>query len=431
MTLKQTIEKLNPWIFENKISQKFLGVKRESYLNKLSIYLPSKEIILLTGVRRSGKSTILYQLMNLLLNDNIPKENICYFNFDVTIENNLKTIENIISTFKEITNPKGKIYFFLDEIQVIKNWHNQLKVIYDTNPDIKFILTGSNNSLLKSNTSTLLTGRIFHIEIFPVDFKEYLKFKNIEISNSKLKIEELKHHLNHFMKIGGFPEVVKEENEIINEKRHRDYYDGILFRDILSLGKIKEESKLNDLGLFCSTNIGTLFSYNKISKVLGMSVDSVKEYLNQMENAYLIFQLKKYSYSVKKTIHIQTPRKIYFIDVGLRNTLAFSFSKDLGRIIENLVFLQLKSSGKEIYYHKNKFECDFLIREGLKIKEAIQVCKTLKDDKTKQREIKGLLEAMNEYKLKEGTILTLNEEDELTIENKKIKIIPLYDYLLF
>ncbi|MDD3174951.1 MAG: ATP-binding protein [Candidatus Nanoarchaeia archaeon] len=428
MTLKQTIQKLNPWTFEGTISENFLGINRETYLNKISTYLSSKEIILLTGVRRSGKSTIMYQLINKLLKNKVPKENICYFNFDVPIENSLKTIENILSTFKEITNPKNKIYLFLDEIQVIDNWHNQIKAIYDTNPNIKFILTGSNNSLLKSNTATLLTGRIFHIEVFPVDFKEYLKFKNINISSSN--IEELKHNFQNFIQFGGFPEVVKEENQVINEKRHRDYYEGILFRDILSLGKIKEESKLNDLGLFCSTNIGTLFSYNKISKALGISVDSVKEYLNQMENAYLVFQLKKYSYSVKETIQIQTPRKIYFIDTGLRNTLAFSFSKDLGRIIENVVFLQFKSNGKDIYYHKNKFECDFVIREGLKIKEAIQVCENLKDTKTKQREINGLLEAMSEYKLKEGIILTLDEEDELIVENKKIKIIPLYKYLM-
>ena len=423
--MEETIKKLNPWLFEHKLNKDYFGITRVKYLDEISKYLQVREIILLTGVRRSGKSTLMYQLIEGLLNANTPKENICYFNFDVPIENNLKTIELIVSKFKEITNPQGKIYFFLDEIQVIKNWHTQIKAIYDTNPEIKFILTGSNNSLLKSNTSKLLTGRLFHIEIFPLSFSEYLDFNDVKT----IKKEELKFHFNNFVKKGGFPEVVKEKSELINEKRHRDYYAGILFRDVLSSGKIKEESKLKDLGLFCSTNVGVLFSYNKISRAIGLSLDSVKEYLYQMESAYLLFQLTKYSYSVKESIQIQAQRKIYYIDSGLRNTLTFSFSKNSGRILENLIFIELKRRNKEIFYHKDKKECDFVIRQGLEIAEAIQVCYELTEENRK-RELEGLKEAMKKYKLKQGLIITNDQEETIKEGTKTINIVPAWKWLL-
>ncbi|MDD3175479.1 MAG: DUF4143 domain-containing protein [Candidatus Nanoarchaeia archaeon] len=193
--------------------------------------------------------------------------------------------------------------------------------------------------------------------------------------------------------------------------------------------KLSDERSLKELAKYLLSNVGKEFSYNKLKKSLDFgSLNTVKNYISYLENSYLIFSVEKYDNSLKKQLIAN--KKVYSIDTSFINNVSFKISEDYGRILENVVFIELKRREKEIYYHKDNKECDFVIRDGLNIVEAIQVTKNLSSEETKKREIEGLIEAMNKYKLKNGLILTDDEENEFIIENKKIIVKPIWKWLL-
>ena len=201
----------------------------------------------------------------------------------------------------------------------------------------------------------------------------------------------------------------------------KSVFENILYRDIITRYKLTSQKTIKEVALYTASNIGKELSYNKIKNLVGVSnARTIKEYFEYLENSYLTFLLSKFDYSLKKQIY--SNKKSYLIDTGMIKLLGFRNSEDRGRILENLVFIKLNQKNNEIYFHKDKKECDFIIREGIKIKHAIQVTQSLEDEKTKQREIEGLLEAIKKYKLKEGLILTEDEESEEIINNTKIHI---------
>ncbi|MBU1111591.1 MAG: DUF4143 domain-containing protein, partial [Nanoarchaeota archaeon] len=191
---------------------------------------------------------------------------------------------------------------------------------------------------------------------------------------------------------------------------------------------LTSEKPIKETVYFAASNIGKELSFNTIKNITGLtSATTIKEYFEYLENSYLVFLIPKYDPSLKKQAYAS--KKAYFVDNGMANEIGFRVSEDEGRLLENVVFLELKRFGKDIFFHRNKKECDFLIREGLKIKQAIQVTCYL-NDKNKEREIDGLMEALDKYKLKEGLILTLDEEKEINKNNKKIIIMPVWKWLL-
>jgi len=332
-----------------------------------------------------------------------------------------------LDDYYKLMNPQGKIYLFLDEIQFFKNWQVFIKSKYE-NSNIKFIITGSNSQLLSSELITLLSGRTLNIYLYPFDFKEFLLAKKIEI---KSKIDLLKNqnlirkHFDEFVRWGGFPEIAFIKDNNTKKEILENYYKNILYHDIIPRFGIKNIDKTEKLAHYLLSNIGKPFSYNKLSKLIALSDKTVKEYTNYFSKAYLLFELKHFDFSIKKQIN--TPKKVYAIDTGLINSISFKFTEDIGRLYENLVFVELKRRGKEIYYHKDMYECDFIVKEESKITQAIQVCKSIKDPDTRKREILGIKEAIKKYKLKTALILTENEEE---IINKEIQAIPLWKWLL-
>jgi len=423
------IEKLkywNEWWIENKVHKDKLGIKREDFLSELFKIIKVKEILVLSGVRRSGKSTLLFQLIDLLIKEVNPK-NILYFNFDETLEfKDNRALDLAYNSFLELNNPKGKKYVFFDEIQNIIGWEKWIKKNYDLyGNEIKFVLTGSNNSMLYDKLSKLLTGRILTKMIFPLTFKEFLIFNKFELKDMDIQKQEIKHYFLDYLNKGGFPEVVLESDEHINNLRLKEYHDGILLRDIVQPKNVRDVSKIMDLSAYCITNISTSISYNNISKIIGLNITTLREYLLFLENAYLIFQLKFFSYSLKESIAIQKPRKIYCIDNGLRNSISFKFSKDEGKLAENLTFIELKRRNKEIYYWKGKKEVDFIIKNKDQSLTAINVSYANKID---EREIKGLKEFKARFKSKVKGIILLTKS--FSKKEKNIEFIPLWKYLL-
>ncbi len=428
------LENQNPWWFGKKF---YLGIKRISYLNYLEKYLDMKEILFLIGVRRTGKSTLMYQLIDLLLKKGVNSKSILFINLDNPYLRNNSNIPNLITDIVEnylIENKDiKKLYLFIDEIQTFNFWSESLKYIYDLNLDIKIVASGSSSNLIESKLAVKLSGRYFYKNIFPLDFNEYLYFNNLK----KLKILEYKIKFKKYFQFGGFPRVVLEKDMKIKSEILKNYFQTIYMKDIILPNNIRNNNEVYNLLFYLVSNISKLYSYSNLSKILNLSVDTIKDYIEFAIKTYIISNLTIYDKSIKK--QLVNPKKIYVIDTGLANAVSFKFSEDYGRQLENLVFIELKRRGKEIYYHKQKKECDFVIKEGLEIVEAIQVCKSLSDIETKEREIAGLLDACKTYNLKEGIILTDDEEGEeersVKVENGderkvRIKTIPIWKWLL-
>ena len=283
--------------------------------------------------------------------------------------------------------------------------------------------------MLSRELGTHLTGRYLGLELFPFSFKEFLNLKNVELNKNSLylKAERAKiktYFENYFLK-GGFPEYLKE----LNPDYLKTLYENILYRDILVRYKITNERALKELVYLSVNCISKEISFNSIKKTLGFgSSTTVKDYFDYLENSFLIFLVPKFDYSLKKQVYHN--KKVYCIDHILAKFLGFRFTPDNGKILENIVFIELKRRNKEIYYFVDKKECDFVVKgQTTKISEAIQICFELNRE-NKKREIEGLTAAMNEFKLKEGLILTYDQEDELSEGKKKIIVKPVWKWLL-
>ena len=395
-------------------------------------------IITITGPRRAGKTYFCFRLISQLLEKGISKGNILYINFE---DNKIlgaesKDLDKLLETFFELSliNKKQKIYLFFDEIQTVKNWDSWARTINDTRKDIQIVLTGSSSKLLSKDISTKLRGRVLNHEIFPLSFKEILNWKNVRydlknVSYSKDRIE-IKKLFFSFLNNGGYPALISQDLQ--KENILQSYYDSMIFKDIIERYKIEDVNKLKALGSMLFESVSKEMSYSKLANKLNSigfktSKNTVIEYLSYFEDAYLFFQNLKYEYSLAK--QLGSIKKIYCIDNGLLNTVSFKFSDDFGKLLENMVFIELRRRNEQVYYYRKNYECDFLIVKKNKVSSAIQVTKKLDDDNEK-REINGLLEVMNEYKLKNGILLTEDQEEEKIIKGKKIRIIPVWKWLL-
>ncbi len=229
---------------------------------------------------------------------------------------------------------------------------------------------------------------------------------------------------SNYIETGGFPLVVKEnDTELINA-----YFQDILYRDIIARYRLTQVNEIKQIGLYFASNIGKLFSYSTLQEISGVkSLSSIKDYLSYYEQSYLYFYLKKFDYSVKK--QVMNPKKVYTIDQAVAHRLGFNFSENRGRILENIVYLELLRRGKEVYYHSGKKECDFLVKECLGVVEAIQVAWQV-DATNAQREFQGLEEAMAIYNLKQGLLLTLSNDDSMIPNHPGIEVVPVWQWLI-
>jgi len=396
-------------------------------------YLESREIVLITGIRRSGKSSLMRLLADDIINQyKLAPANILYLNFEDErfIDFIFKDFEMLYETFMEIEKPEGKKIFFLDEIQNVKGWERWVNRLYEYE-DIKIFVTGSNATLLSSEISSALTGRNRQVILWPFSFVEYLLMNGVSFTGRDLFLAEkrvaIKRAFKNYMHFGGFPEVIKQRDETLPEQ----YFKDIIYRDLLTRYNIRKTREFKELCLYIISNVGTICSYEKLRDFISAkNVTTIKNYLDYLENVFLFFRLSLFDYSIKKQIY--NPGKFYVVDIGLSGTIGFKFSENLGHIYENMVFLELKRRNREFYYWKSKsgYEVDFVVRENLKIKEAIQVCYNLGDVRTREREIRGLLCAKKELSPVHFTIVTEDEEGEEKTDGIRIKTIPLWKWLL-
>lgn len=390
------------------------------------IDVKSLEIVDLVGPRRSGKSSIL----KLIIRSLKLKEEFLYINFEdpfFITHNNPQVIEELVDVFKEYFSPNLQ-YLFFDEIQEINHWEKAVRKLRDGG-NFKIFITGSSSKLLSGEISSLITGRHLSYKISPLSFTEFLNFKKIKPENKKdivLREKMLQREFAKYMEIGGFPAVALNENQALL----KNYFYDILQKDIINRYDIREKDELEKMAVFLLSNSGKIVTVESLKKAHNLSFDTVSAYLEYFKESFLIFELIQFSYSLKK--QSKTLKKVYAVDSGLASNVSFRFSEDKGRILETIVYLELKRAGNEIYYYKNKdgSEVDFLVREKNVNKKLIQVCWELSDEETRKREVENLAKAMDELKLKTGIILTNNEKGEIIVDDKKIEIIPVFRWLL-
>lgn len=398
-------------------------------------FLKNDFIVDIIGVRRSGKTYLMFLFIDKLKRG----KNVIYLNFENRklwpIERDI--LDDLLNYIYEnrLMEEYERVYLFLDEIQRVPEWERFARNIYDEFKEkIKIFVSGSSSSIGGKETATLLTGRHLSIKMFPLSFKEFLDFKNFatgDIEYSQRKKAMLLRLLREYLEFGGFPEVVlsDQKGDILNQ-----YYVDIISRDVIERNRLRETNTVENLGKYMITNAGSLFSFWKTAKLFSSSLKikvstaSIQAYTKYLEEAFLIFLVPIFSYKIKD--QMQYPRKIYCIDTGLGNAIAFKFSENTGKLMENAVFLELKRQGKEVFYWKGKGEVDFIIKEGLKVTQLIQVCHDIEDINTRKRETSALLEAIDEFKLKEGLIITWDYTGEEKLEGKKIIYTPLWKWLL-
>ncbi|MFH1392723.1 MAG: ATP-binding protein, partial [bacterium] len=371
MHKEKIIEILNSWNFWQKIPE--TGMPRKDYLDKMAQFDKTSQIVSIVGVRRSGKSTLMLQYIKKLIDNGLPVKNTLYVNLEdprFLGELSVKLLQDIYEAYLEYLEPSKPIYLFLDEAQNVPAWEKFVRSLHEKK-EAKIFVSGSSSKLLSSEFGTVLTGRHLMLMVYPLNFKEFLEFKNLEIKskldliNQKLKIKRL---LKEYLEFGGFPKVVLSESKreiLIN------YFNDIISKDIVERHKIRKVEKLKTLAKYYLTNISSLIAFNRIKKFISLPIDTIERFSYFLTYPYLIFFAKKFAYSLKE--QEVNPRKTYCIDTGLRNAVCFRFSEDIGKLYENLVFLKLINTEQEIYYWKNKGECDFIIKKG-KTKQAVQVC---------------------------------------------------------
>jgi len=421
----------NLWWETGHVSPELAG-KRRGYTQRLLELVGTREIKILTGVRRSGKSTLFYQLIDWLLSEKaVSPRRILLVNFEDQALAHY-SLDDIFNAFQTHLAPEGEIYLFLDEIQQKSGWERWLRKKYDLKENIQFFLTGSCAGLLAPEYATLLTGRNIASTIYPLSFKEALSFSGIEVADISLLSQKKRNRINKvlmdYLFNGGFPELVFHKQNL-KRRLLNQYFSDIVYRDIVYRHGC-HAARIKDLSGYLMTNIGTLTTMRALRGIFGYGLNTIGEYLGYLEDAFLVFQMHVFDFSVKK--QLVNPRKVYAVDNGLRNAVAFKFSRDTGRLMENAVFMELKRRSKDVFYWKDKRgrEVDFVIREGMNIQHAIQVCADPEDEKTNKRELAGLNAALQAFDLKRGVIVTLDTAGETKMENRRITYVPISEWLL-
>lgn len=399
-----------------------LGIER-SQLAEIAKYKNTPFPVIISGLRRAGKSTLLAQLAHKFY----AKNEYFYINFEderflsFTASDFTRLHELLIEQFG---NQK---IFLLDEIQNIEGW--EIFVNRMMRGEYKFYITGSNASLLSKELGTKLTGRYIPVELFPFSFKEYLQFKKIALPDitrlTTVQKGELKRAFSDYLKKGGIAEALQYPKLPI----HKTLYEAIIDRDIGARYKIPDTKPLRELAFYLLSNISSLVSFNKLKELLHLgSVNTISSYVSYLEASWLLFVLNRYAFSIKKQQIAN--KKIYCIDTGLTKSVAFSFSEDKGKFLENIVFLKLRKFYREdIYYYKTttEKEVDFYLP---KRKILVQVCQNLTDINTRDREIEALIDAMQEIGKAAAVIITEDEKDTLEVNGKLITVQPVHEWLL-
>jgi len=422
------LERWNKWWIERAVEPELLG-KRRGFFYDLLPYFGKRQIIVVKGVRRVGKTTLMYQVIDYLVKEkNVDPYQILYFSFDEEVQEIGEIVKQYeIQVLKKKTSDFDRIYIFLDEVQKLKNWSNKIKILYDLNPNLKIFITGSSSLDIEKGSKESLAGRSFEFLLSPLLFKEYLEFKNFSFDVDRIDIfrRELELKLSHYILTSGFIELVNEEDErFLSNYFLNSIIDRITFIDIPQVFKIEEPELLSKILKVISSRPGMILDYGTLSSDLGRDHRTIENYIAFLKSSMLISILYNYSGNF-----ISSNRKLkkFYPSITSIPLLLFPEKRNdeafYSYVIENLVVLSLKA----IFFYRspNKKEVDIVLKDKKPIPIEIKY-----REKINEKDITGLLNFLDRFKISSGIVITKDINEKKIIKNKKVKFIPLIDFLL-
>jgi predicted AAA+ superfamily ATPase len=380
------------------------------------------EILVITGVRRCGKSTLLRQIQQQL------SERDYYINFD---DERLLNFEvNDFQQLNELFHSEfGEQHtYYFDEIQNVKGWERFVDRLYNTGN--KVFVTGSNANLLSRELGTLLTGRHLTLELYPFSFAEFLIFRRYTYRRQDFHTTEgrarLGRYFSEYLAMGGMPQYLRAGNTAFLKSLYTD----IVFRDVIVRNGITAQASLREMIYYLASNVTHPFTFNSVAKSIGMkSMETVSNWIFCLEQTYMVHCLNKYDSKVG--VQLRSPKKLYFIDNALAGQVGFNLSKNQGLWLENAVAIELQRRGADFYYHSNGHECDFVVRQGHTVTQAIQVSAVMDQPDTRKRELDGIAAAMTAYGLELGLVITLDRRETVhDADGRRVEIMPCWLWML-
>ncbi len=422
------LEILNRW--NRWGSAKLAGGFRREITQEICPFIDTKEVVALVGLRRAGKTTILYQVMDELESRGLPKQAMLHMNFEepaISPGLSIEHLDELYRTYREELYPSGRAYLFFDEIQNVPAWEKWVRARNESE-DIKIFITGSSANLMSRELATVLTGRHVAFYITPFSFKEIVQLKSIEVPDVLLKVNPppaIAHALNEYQIWGGFPEVVLSDNEDRKNILLRQYFDDILFKDVAMRHQIRDVTMLRNIAVHLMTQTACLFSVNRIAKLFQISLEMASNYCHYIQESFLVNYLPYFSLKIAE--RNRNPQKIHVNDLGFRKIAAISGSADHGKLTETLVYQHLQRQFRhDVFYWKGKQEIDFVVRSGNEIERVLQVAyDNLDIPKTRERELASLKEAKENF-TKATTSLIVGKLPKSADK----KMLPLWYFLL-
>jgi len=412
----------------------------KSFLRKntdeICAYMDTEEVIALIGPRRAGKSTILYQIMAKLLADNIDPKAILHINFEepgLSPHLDPSLLDTLYDLYRSRIYPKGRAYIFLDEVQNVPEWERWVRARNDIE-DIKIFITGSSSSLLSGELATVLSGRNFCFDIYPLSFKEILEFKNIALPQKpypNVAPAEIQYELNQYLQWGGFPRVVLARHDEERIRILRRYFDEILFKDIVQRYAIRNVVALRNIAVHALTNTATLITYKRMADIFQVSQDLAQAYMGYLNEAFMIKTIN--FYSLKASERARNPMKVHAVDLGLRKVVSISSSVDETKLIETQVLNALmREQHEEIFYWKGDGEVDLVTQNGAAVTGLYQVAYAgLERPNVAAREFGGLQKAERVFPQAKKVLITWEYNDKLDLEKYAgVQLCPLWHFLL-
>ncbi len=413
----------NPWWQGKGVPADLIGKERADPVR--SELLSRKEIKTLIGIRRCGKSTLLYQVIDRLLQKGTDPSAILLVNFD---DGSLrgKPLSKIMELYKSRVNVKDKVNLFLDEVHGCPDWVDYIRKSYDLKKLGQVLVTDSSSRSIKSEYSTLLTGRTIGIDIHPLSFGEFCNWKGLDITKpiGTDEKERILNLLNEYSKWGGFPEVVLAQSDLQKKVLLKEYIDSIVYKDVVERYDANVH-KVKVLVNYLNSTPSTLFSPRRFSRDHDLSLETLNNYMRYLQEVNLLHLVPKFNRSPDSVI--RSTKKVYLEDMGIYENLALRFMEGYGKLYENLVYLELGARGMDVYYWDDgTAECDFVAKKGNDIKFVLQVCYVLNRENV-EREVSGLRKASEALGAKEGAIIS---SDMTGIDTDGVQVIPLWEFLL-
>lgn len=432
MTDERILEALQRWnSWGNTFFQE--GIPRERAA-AVEPWLERPEILLILGMRRTGKSTLLRQIAGRLRRRGVPERDVLFLNFEdplfLEVPPVPATLDRILSVYRTVLRPEGRPWLLLDEVQAVEGWGRWVRAQQETG-QARIAVTGSSSGLLEPEAATVLTGRTAVFRLDPLSFREFLSFRGHEATGPEQRglVSGLSPLLAEYLQHGGLPEPVLASSDELRETLLRQYFQDILFRDVVARHGVRDLRGLEQVAHHLLVHTGALVTWNRIKDLYGLNLDPVRAYAAALEGCHLLRTMPKFSFRVPE--QARSPRKVYASDTGLRNAVSFRFSADLGRLAETAVYNHLaRDPDLRLYYHADHGECDFVAWRGAAAIRAVQVCFGDAGAELPEREVAGLSSAMERFGLEEGVVVTRDVLFERNDEGRTIRGVPLSSFLL-